>query len=112
MIVKLLLAAHVMFAVTVQGPEPLMPAKVAAEHPLTPDGATAIDPAWQLFTAASHGCVHPAGIVRATWDPELNAPAEGAVKVNVKLFPFVPATAVVGLTVIVPEPSAMLTTCD
>jgi hypothetical protein len=52
------------------------------------------------------GAVQLAGTERVSCEPALKGPVLGAVKVNVKLLPVLPATALVGVTVIVPEPLA------
>jgi hypothetical protein len=52
------------------------------------------------------GAVQPAGAATVTFELAGNVAPTGAENVNVNVFPVEPATTVVGLTTIVPAPSA------
>ena len=55
-------------------------------------------------TLPGAGGGHPAGTVMRAWELALKSLPFVAVKVNVKLFPVLPAATVVGLTTMVPSP--------
>jgi hypothetical protein len=84
---------------TVQGPVPVIVPSVTfpVPHVLV-----------ATVTLELVGAVHPAGTEIVACEPALKSLAFWAVKVKVKLFPVLPAGAVIGLTVIVPCPSLAL----
>src|SRR5512139_3525186 len=80
-------------------------------EPVIPNGGDPESVAVPLATvtcpapAAVVGGVQPAGIVSATWEPGPKSPMS-AVKVNVSVLPELPYVTLVGLTDILPSPSA------
>jgi hypothetical protein len=89
-----------MAIVIVQGPDPVIELKLADEQlPFVTVMKPGV-PALVLW-----GGVHPAGMVSDVADPLPNEPRIGDVNVNVKESLALPAATLVGLTVIVPDPS-------
>src|SRR5260221_13354330 len=85
-----------MLIVIVQGPEPVMLLSEADVQ----IGAGPVVTAMLLDV----GAVQPAGTTMVACEPKIKSLPDGDVKVNVNVFPVLPAATIVGLATIVPSP--------